>query len=179
LGNQWGRRGKYILLFFTPRQIKGDKSMGICFLPCFVYVCLRANTKTIVLANNSLSENRFLKEMFSQVDRSLKLDIVHNGRQVLNYLTNFWTTRLPCLVILDFELDYISGPEVLRALNGETTYSTLPKLVWSGFYTEGMKEQCIQAGANSCFPKPSRPSELKGVVMQMLEFCRQELLSDQ
>lgn len=134
--------------------------------------------KRILLADDDIIDRGFLTEIISQIDKSVKIDIVANGEQVFQYLVKCTEEYLPCLIILDYSMPYLTGAEVLERMKGENLYATIPKVLWSGFIDKDLVDRCLQAGAANCFPKPSRASELKAIARNMLEYCHLRQTSD-
>ena len=132
---------------------------------------MRAEQKRILLADDDIIDRGFLTEVISQIDKSVKIDTVANGRQVFQYLEKCGEEYLPCLVILDYNLPYLTGVEVLERMKAENLYSAIPKVLWSAFIDKNLVDRSLLAGAASCFPKPSKASELKAIARKMLEFC--------
>lgn len=127
--------------------------------------------KKILVADDDLDDREFLTEIISQIDGSLKIDTVVNGRQVLQYLAKCEQSDLPCLIILDYKMPFLSGAEVLEKMKEGTLYAEIPKVVWSTSTDKELVNRCIQAGAANYFPKPSNASELKIIARQMLDIC--------
>ena len=132
---------------------------------------LRTAQKTVLVAEDDIADSRCLEEIIGQLDKSIKVDLVSNGPDVLYYLARRRPPYLPCLVILDFGLPALNGVEVLGALRTERRYAEIPKVIWSSLLNNQLTKLCIEAGAAFCFPKPERASELKVIARHMLELC--------
>lgn len=127
--------------------------------------------KKILVADDDPDDREFLIEIISQIDPGFKIDSVVNGQQVLQYLAECKQPDLPCLIILDYKMPFLTGAEVLEKTKEGTPYANIPKVVWSTSIDKEMVSRCIQAGAANYFPKPSKASELKVIAKQMLEIC--------
>ncbi|HXO76253.1 MAG TPA: response regulator, partial [Puia sp.] len=77
---------------------------------------MSAEQKRILLADNDIIDRDFLTEIISQIDKSIKIDAVANGEQVLLYLSKCEEEYLPHLVVLDYSMPYLTGIEVLEKL---------------------------------------------------------------
>jgi CheY-like chemotaxis protein len=132
---------------------------------------MSSEQKRILLADDDIIDRGFLTEIISQIDKSVKIDTVGNGNQVFQYLAKCGEEYLPCLVILDYNMPYLSGIEVLERMKAENLYGAIPKILWSAFMDKDLVDRSLLAGAANCFPKPSKASELKAIARKMLEFC--------
>ena len=132
---------------------------------------MSSEQKRILLADDDITDRGFLTEIISQIDKSVKIDSVGNGRQVFQYLAKCGEDYPPCLVILDYNMPYLSGIEVLERMKAENLYCAIPKVLWSAFIDKDLVDRSLLAGAANCFPKPSKASELKAIARKMLEFC--------
>lgn len=127
--------------------------------------------KSILLADDDHSDRAILREIFSQLDKSVKIEIVSNGWEILQYIAECAKDKLPCLCILDFNMPFMNGIEVVERLKAEKINEQMPTVIWSAFADKRLMERCIQAGAVNCFPKPEKASELKAIARQMMEYC--------
>lgn len=127
--------------------------------------------KKILVADDDPDDRDFLLEIITQIDPSFKIDTVANGQQVLEYLASCEQPDEPCLIILDYKMPLLNGAEVLEKIKEDSRYVSIPKVVWSTSIDKELVSRCIRAGATHYFPKPSKASELKVIVRQMLDLC--------
>lgn len=129
------------------------------------------NGKFILVGEDDMDDQDFLKEVFSTVDNTFSLSFINNGKQVINYLDNLEDKHLPCLIVLDYNMPELTGAEILHELKKKSRYSSIPKMIWSTSGSEVYKQICFEAGANDYVIKPSNVSELVKVVEYMVSFC--------
>ncbi|HTI92429.1 MAG TPA: response regulator [Puia sp.] len=132
---------------------------------------MSSKQKRILLADDDIIDRDFLIEIISQIDRSIKIDSVGNGEQIFQYLAKCPEENLPCLVIMDYNMPYLTCIEVLERMKAENLYDDIPKVIWSAFTDQDLIDSALLAGAANWFPKPSKASELKVIARKMLEFC--------
>jgi CheY-like chemotaxis protein len=130
------------------------------------------NRKRMLLSDDNVDEQALVREIIIQLDKTLRVETVSNGHQLLRYLAKCKTAGLPNLVILDIKTPYLKELEVLERIQSENPGSNVPIVVWSTFFDENIEGRCLVRGAAGCFPKPTLPSEMKLVARQMLEFCQ-------
>ena len=73
----------------------------------------------------------------------------------------------PDLVILDFELPGLSGPEVMRELHQIPGCENLPVIFVTGRATPEVVETLRKAGAREVFGKPFSPLQLIHLIKQL------------
>jgi CheY-like chemotaxis protein len=73
----------------------------------------------------------------------------------------------PDLVILDFELPALSGPEVMRELHQIPGCEDLPVIFVTGRATPEVVETLRKAGAREVFGKPFSPLQLIHLIKQL------------
>ncbi|MEI7841762.1 MAG: response regulator [Gallionellaceae bacterium] len=101
---------------------------------------------------------------------------VESGQAALDYLTQ----QQPDLIILDVEMDGISGYEVCRALRDDPMIEQMPVIFLSGKVTEEDRLNGYEAGGDDYLTKPVSGDELRAKIK--LEFTkyieRRKLKSD-
>lgn len=75
----------------------------------------------------------------------------------------------PDLVLLDLDLPYLSGFEVLEAIRSEAAYSRIPVVVVSGRKDPESYARCQKLGMNGYLTKPIGSDELLQAVGATLE----------
>jgi CheY-like chemotaxis protein len=73
----------------------------------------------------------------------------------------------PDLVILDFELPGLSGPEVMRELHQIPGCESLPVIFVTGRATPAVVDNLRKAGAHAVFGKPFSPIQLIQLITQL------------
>jgi CheY-like chemotaxis protein len=127
------------------------------------------DTKTILIGEDDLDDQEFLKEIFSSIDESFTYEFVFNGGKLLEYLEN--AEHLPCLIVLDYNMPELNGAQILSKLKSNSRYDSIPKIIWSTSSSPTFKEKCLELGANDYVVKPSNVSELKNIARYMLSYC--------
>ena len=128
-------------------------------------------SKFILFGEDDKDDEDFLKEIFSDIDNSISLYFVNNGRKLVTILDQIPTGRLPRLLVLDYNMPELNGAEILRLLQQNSRYSSLPKIIWSTSGSEVYKKRCIELGADEYIIKPSNVNDLKEIIHHMLSIC--------
>ena len=130
-----------------------------------------SDSKSILIGEDDIDDEELLKELFSSVDDSFALTFINNGKQVIDFLNDVSDNRLPCLIILDYNMPELNGADILHKLKNSTRYREIPKIIWSTSQTETYKNRCLELGANDYIIKPSRVSDLVETIRYMISFC--------
>lgn len=118
------------------------------------------NHAWIVVAEGKTSEGLRVKEMFERAALLNPVHLVHNARELLQYLKGegIYGNRdkfpLPGVLLLDCELPDISYEEILREMRAREGLRKIPVLVLVSTETEGRLDAAYEAGATSYLRKP-------------------------
>ena len=132
---------------------------------------MTGHCKKILIADDDPDDQEILMEVITGMDGAVQIDTVANGGQLLDYLTARLPADLPSLIILDYKMPILNAAEALERLKTDQQFVHIPKVVWSTSRRETDMRRCIEAGAKRYFIKPTRISELKEIVGQMLGYC--------
>jgi CheY-like chemotaxis protein len=128
--------------------------------------------KLILVGEDDIDDQEFLREIFSSVDDSFFIVFAGNGSRVLKYLGECEDDHLPCLIILDYNMPEMNGAEILEELKTTSRYNHVPKIIWSTSGSQTYKDICLELGANAYVIKPSKVNDLIKVFRYMLSFCK-------
>jgi len=87
------------------------------------------------------------------------------GKAVLQFLEK--APELPVVLILDYQMPDLNGPDVLRHLAANPRYKRLTKVMWSTSRRVKDMEDCKKLGAAHYLIKPSDNKELKNMIHQI------------
>jgi CheY-like chemotaxis protein len=127
------------------------------------------NSNWVLLADDDLEDQEMLIDAITQIDDSIAVGTVSDGREALSKLTGLTETEFPMLLILDYKMPYMNAAEVLEALAEDARFAAIPKVVWSSSRREDDIRRCLKAGACNYFQKPSTTAELRWITERMLE----------
>jgi CheY-like chemotaxis protein len=128
-------------------------------------------SKLIMFGEDDLDEEDFLKEIFSSLDASPSLLFLNNGRKLIAALEQLPGNRLPCLIVLDYNMPELNGAEILKELKKNSRYDSIPKVIWSTSGSEIYRKLCLESGANDYLIKPSNIKGLEDIARHLLSFC--------
>jgi CheY-like chemotaxis protein len=77
-------------------------------------------------------------------------------------------TAEPVLILMDFQLPRMSGPEAIRRLKADPTTASIPVLALSGSGTEDDERRAREAGADAFLAKPMETAIFRETVGRLL-----------
>jgi CheY-like chemotaxis protein len=129
------------------------------------------SSKFILFGEDDKDDEDFLKELFTGMDNSFALQFIGNGRKLVSTLEQMSTGQLPCLLVLDYNMPELNGAEILKKLQGDPRFESLPKIIWSTSGSDVYKKRCLELGAKEYIIKPSNVNDLSEIVKYMLSLC--------
>jgi CheY-like chemotaxis protein len=128
-------------------------------------------SKFILFGEDDIDDEELLKELFSTVDNSFSLTFINNGKRLIDYVNELPDNRLPCLIILDYNMPQLNGADILKELKKHSRYNEIPKIIWSTSQTDTYRNKCLELGANDYITKPSKVNDLVSTIKYMIAFC--------
>ncbi len=129
------------------------------------------NPKIILLADDDSDDLELLEEAFMGLESRVIINKVSSGKGALAYLNNCSSEKLPCLVILDYNMHDLTGVEVLNKLYKNPEFKAIPVIIWSTSNAPIYKELSLKEGAVKYFEKPNNYDAIKKLALEMFHFC--------
>ncbi len=126
---------------------------------------------TILLAEDDPDDQELIKEAFSEADISFELKIVKDGKSAINYLEATPDKKLPCLIVLDYNMPELNGAEVLQHLYDKPRYKKIPKVILSTSGNKFYIQEALKKGAYAYRIKPSNYTRLVEIAKEMIDLC--------
>ncbi|GAA4343775.1 response regulator [Flaviaesturariibacter amylovorans] len=128
-------------------------------------------THTILIAEDDPDDQELIAVAFAQADPGLRLCIVPDGRQALDYLLAASASGLPCVILLDYNMPELNGAQVIRKLH-EARFADIPKVILSTSGNPLYIEECLREGAHAYRVKPDDFTALVRIAEEMAALCR-------
>jgi len=106
----------------------------------------------ILLVEDAPNDAELTQRAFRKSDLDVRLAIVRDGAEALDYL--FGGKPRPKVVLLDLKLPKIDGIDVLRRIRAGERTRTIPVVVLTSSQEERDIVECYELGANSYVVKP-------------------------
>lgn len=128
-------------------------------------------SRTIFLAEDDVDDQEFLTEALLSIDPEIRLISFSSGLKFINHLIATDDAKLPCLIVLDYNIPELNGAEILEQLKKDNRFADIPKVVWSTSDSQLFRKNCLSCGAKAYLVKPSSISGIKAIAKEMLLFC--------
>lgn len=132
---------------------------------------MQKTPKTILLADDDLDDQELLQEAILKVEPEAHILTVSSGQEAFDYLQKCDTVELPCLIVLDYNMPHLSGPQVLEELNKLGKAQSIPKVIWSTSDAQQYRQVSTQKGAVAYFHKPMDFDGMLVLAKRMLSIC--------
>jgi CheY-like chemotaxis protein len=129
----------------------------------------------ILLADDDTDDSELLKTAILDIAPKARVRVFSDGKQVVDFLEQHGNEDLPCTIVLDYNMPFLNGPEVLEHIAKYPLYNRVPKIVWSTAEADEYQFISIQKGANRYFVKPSNHLEIDVFAREILKFCQNGL----
>jgi CheY-like chemotaxis protein len=106
----------------------------------------------------------------------LPVDVVNDGQSAIDFLDKAADGNVtprgpkPCLIILDLNLPYKSGLEVLKWIRQDTRWKTIIVLILTSSTSDADMHQAYSLGANAYVLKPSDATKLRELGQLLKQF---------
>ncbi|PWU13951.1 MAG: two-component system response regulator [Verrucomicrobia bacterium] len=127
--------------------------------------------KPVLLAEDEPSDVFIMERAWKKAGIENELRIVKDGQQAVEYIggTGAFTDRekhpLPCLILLDIKLPYLSGHQVIEWVRATHSAQTLPVVFLTSSANDMDIDKAYRLGGNAYLVKPPTAEKL----VQMLE----------
>jgi CheY-like chemotaxis protein len=135
---------------------------------------MNADKIRILLADDDKDDRFLFKEALKELSFSTNLETVHDGEQLMKYLSEH-ENDLPNVLFLDLNMPKINGFECLTEIKANNKLNSLPVIMFSTsyprdiHYEEDMIKMLYKIGAQDYIRKPTDFSELKRIIRDTLE----------
>lgn len=129
-----------------------------------------ADPTLILLAEDNPDDVFFLRRAFKARGVTGRIEVATDGRHVMSYLAGEgrFADReahpLPRLILLDLQLPYFTGLQVLEWIRAQPRLNRIPVVMFSSSSQPSDINAAYRAGANSYLVKPTDAAELGRIV---------------
>lgn len=131
---------------------------------------------TILLADDDLDDCLFFKNALEELSLSAQLTTVHDGEQLMNYLSDN-LGQLPHVLFLDINMPRKSGLECLSEIKRNLTLKDIPVVMFSTSNSWDTINMLFKSGSHVYIHKPSDFTQLKQVIHHALPIAAEKTSS--
>ena len=129
----------------------------------------------ILIGEDDMDDKEIIEEAFAEIDPSVKVHFVMNGKKLISFLQETAADDLPSLIVIDYNMPGLNGAEILKSLEVNSKVKNIPKVIWSTSGASHYKSTCLALGAYAYLVKPSCLNELENLVKYLLSLCKTPL----
>ena len=131
----------------------------------------------ILLADDDSDDCLFFKKALGELLFSTHLTIVHDGEQLMNYLSEN-SENLPDILFLDISMPRKNGFECLSEIKQNKKLKDLPVVMLSTSNSKDTISMVFKIGAHVYIHKPGDFAQLKQVIHHALPIATEKLFSN-
>jgi CheY-like chemotaxis protein len=130
-----------------------------------------SETLSILLADDDEDDREMFKNAVAQISSRFRMIMVGSGQAALDVLSTLSSVELPCLIVLDINMIDLDGMQTLEALQKDSKYDQIPKIIFSTTLSNENRLKFISLGATAVIIKPARMAEMILCIKKMLAYC--------
>jgi CheY-like chemotaxis protein len=130
---------------------------------------------SIILVDDDADDQLLILQAFQRITDKYHVTAVSSCRNLLELLDDTNDNRLPCLIILDYNMPGTNGKEALRILQNNKRYKSIPKVIYSTSGDDGDRLEFLSLGAKDYLVKPSSIREIVDTARKMLDHCHNQI----
>lgn len=108
----------------------------------------------IFIADDDPEDLALLTEAMRNYSSTITIETFRKGDQLLEALHYNADYRYPDLIVLDYNMPPVTGPEILRIIKSNPHLQQIPKIVWSSSNNAQHIQESLSCGATAYFTKP-------------------------
>jgi CheY-like chemotaxis protein len=138
---------------------------------------MNLNQLNILLADDDSDDCLFFKKAIEELKLSTNLKIVHDGEQLMKYLSEN-PKNLPDILFLDLNMPRKNGFECLSEIKQNRNLKDLPLVILSTSNSKDMIGMVFKIGAQVFIHKPGDFAQLKQVIYHALPIATEKKFSN-
>ncbi|OMP75706.1 MULTISPECIES: PleD family two-component system response regulator [unclassified Chitinophaga] len=110
--------------------------------------------KLIYIIDDDSDDQEILIAVINALNPGIKMQVFDNGKNFMNKINENDNDDKPSLIILDYNMPFYTGVEVLKRLKDQNNLIGIPKIIWSTGTDITIREECMNNGAINYYQKP-------------------------
>ncbi|AIY14071.1 response regulator [Cellulophaga baltica] len=131
------------------------------------------NKLHILLVDDDKDDCDIFKEALEELDVSYALTILHNGIELLEFLSSEEGSN-PDILFLDLNMPRKTGIECIKEIKSSTSLPSISTVIYSTSYNTNVVDELYDLGAHYYIQKPSSYKCLKKVIEQAILLLSEE-----
>ncbi|WP_343670861.1 response regulator [Chitinophaga sp.] len=126
--------------------------------------------KVVYLVEDDSEDQEILIAAIHQINPGITMQVFKNGKEFMSRIDGDNCPGKPSLIILDYNMPYYTGAEVLKKLNDLHSLMGIPKVIWSTANDLTTRNECMSNGASNYYEKPYNYSGYCRLAANMLGY---------
>lgn len=127
----------------------------------------------ILIADDDEEDRFLLSTAFKNLHLPVEIHQVENGIEIFNFLNAIQQPgHLPSLIILDYNMPFLTGVETLVQLKTTDRYKDIPVVIHTTSANETERRHCLEHGAVNFLSKASHYNQLLSTARYLYECCQ-------
>lgn len=126
----------------------------------------------ILLIEDNPDHVLITERVLKRIEKDCKIHVIKDGKNALSYIRE-QRKKLPDFMLLDINLPWTSGIDVLKACRQDEFWSQVPIWILTTRHDEKQIEQAVQLGIEGYIEKPLGKNGMDSV-KKMFDLCLQE-----
>lgn len=128
----------------------------------------------LLLADDDHDDCLLFSEALQELSIDTCLNLVHDGVELFDFLSDTDSKTLPDLIFLDLNMPRKNGQECLAEIKQNDKYGAIPIAIFSTSYDPIVAARLREMGADYYIRKPADFSVLKKVLLEVLSIIQNE-----
>ena len=126
----------------------------------------------ILIVDDDPEDRQALIDELARQQPALTVKQLEGGRELLDFLDECAPDHFPAVIVLDYQMPDVNGPDVLSNLSTDDRFRILTIVMWSTSPRTKDIEECKRLGAADYLVKPHSMEELTKSIHKMLTYFR-------
>ncbi len=127
--------------------------------------------KWILLADDDPEDREMLEKAIYAVAPTAMVKTFPDGKMVMEFLAGRDSSDLPCTIVLDFNMPFLNGSQVLEEISKYPVYADVPKLIWSTSSQDYFIQTSLKMGAKDYMIKPASQEGFTFLAKKIIGHC--------
>ena len=129
-------------------------------------------SRNILLVDDDEDDKSIIQEAMESLGAADVMWFAVDGVQAMEVLdTNFNSSIIPSLIVLDLNMPRLNGTNTLKRLKVDERFKHIPVIIYSTSVNPIEKERCLSLGAKAYLTKPLSFDESIERAKTFLQFC--------
>jgi CheY-like chemotaxis protein len=123
----------------------------------------------IIIAEDDIDDAEIIQDSFEKHSGFVKVDLVQNGKELLEYLKS---GKKPDVILTDINMPILSGFEAIKEIRDISELANIPAFVYSTTINPTYESQGRALGINGFLIKPFRIDEFDQIPDKILSILQ-------